>query len=532
MMTRIADFLGGKTLFITGATGFLAKGLVEKVLCQVPEVGRIYLLIRPQRRPDRTVMSAQERLAREVFGSNAFARLRHRYGDRFHGFVQEKVSPVAGDLTMDRLGLDAETHARLIKEVEIVINSAATVVFDERLDHALELNTLGPKRLVEFARACGEPIFLHVSTAYVSGVQTGRVQEEPIPPSETVAQRLGGGEQDYDLDREIDDMTAFCQREEEESCQQKVQGEFRRSIREQHRGAISAHRMERLMEAMRHRWLDRRLIKEGLRRARRLGWHDTYTLTKAMGEQIIAKTRGELPTIIVRPSIIESSLLEPEPGWLDGLKVADPLIVHFSKGRLADFPANPEIVLDVIPVDVVVNAILASLPRARHGKEIKVYHVATGAENPLKLGKMFDLIYDYLRENPMRTTEGDAIGVRRWTFPSPKQFRRRCRYKYQIPLNAVRWLMENVFAIHWSRRLKRKVSMLEATLNRVLSLAEIYSPYANLDYHFETENIRRMYQELSLEDQQAFNFDVTRIDWQRYIQDIHLPGLKRNGFLK
>ena len=78
--------------------------------------------------------------------------------------------------------------------------------------------------------------------------------------------------------------------------------------------------------------------------------------------------------MIVRPSIIESSLSDPEPGWLEGLKVADPLIVHYGKGRLADFPARPEAVLDVIPVDIIINVIIGVLPSIRENADLKVYH--------------------------------------------------------------------------------------------------------------------------------------------------------------
>ena len=70
--------------------------------------------------------------------------------------------------------------------------------------------------------------------------------------------------------------------------------------------------------------------------------------------------------------------------------------------------------------------------------------------------------------------------------------------------------------------------MLEATLERVFSLAEIYSPYTNLNCEFETENTRRLYREMEPEDREIFNFDVSRIQWREYIQDIHLPGLKRH----
>lgn len=527
-MIKIADFLRGKTLFITGSTGFVAKGLVEKILSCAPEVGRLYLLIRSRRRPDRTVMSAEERLDREVLQSSAFDRLRQAHGDRFEAFAREKVAAVAGDLGMDRLGMDADTHDRLTREVRVVVNIAGTVVFDEPLDQALQSNTLGTRRVVEFAKACREAILLHVSTAYVSGKQPGRVHEEPILPGQTVAQRLGKGGEGYDLNLEIENILAFTRSVQEESHLPAVQDELRRLIRKQNGRAVSAHRMEMLMEAARHRWLRRRLVEEGMRRAKSLGWHDSYTLTKAMGEQVIAKMRGDLPTVIVRPSIIESSLADPEPGWLEGLKVADPLIVHYSKGRLSDFPADPDVVLDVIPVDVVVNAMLAALPKARRGEEIQVYQVATGMENPLKLGEMYRLIREYFQKNPVYTREGTPIPVPQWSFPSPGQFRRRLRLRYQIPLNTLQWLMENLSALPWSKGLKRKVSTLGAMLDRVLSLAEIYSPYTNLDCRFETENTRRLYQELDPEDQKVFNFDVTRIDWREYIQDIHIPGLKRH----
>ena len=121
------------TYFLTGATGFVAKGLVEKLLRSAPEVRRIYLLIRPTRHA-----TVEERLEREVFASPAFDRLREIHGTRFPTVMRQKVVAVAGDLTLDHLGLDAERYAELTREVDIVINSAATVVFDEQLDLALE----------------------------------------------------------------------------------------------------------------------------------------------------------------------------------------------------------------------------------------------------------------------------------------------------------------------------------------------------------------------------------------------------------
>ena len=51
---------GPETVAVTGATGFLGKALVEKVLRSIPDVRRIYLLIRPKGRGAR-IKSAQHR---------------------------------------------------------------------------------------------------------------------------------------------------------------------------------------------------------------------------------------------------------------------------------------------------------------------------------------------------------------------------------------------------------------------------------------------------------------------------------------
>jgi hypothetical protein len=53
-------------------------------------------------------------------------------------------------------------------------------------------------------------------------------------------------------------------------------------------------------------------------RAKKYGWQDTYVFTKAMGEMMIDKMRGETPVVIIRPSVIESTCKEPFPGWMEG----------------------------------------------------------------------------------------------------------------------------------------------------------------------------------------------------------------------
>jgi fatty acyl-CoA reductase len=58
----IPGFFKGRCIFITGATGFMGKVLVEKLLRSCPDVATIYLLMRPKRGND--VRTRQEELIR------------------------------------------------------------------------------------------------------------------------------------------------------------------------------------------------------------------------------------------------------------------------------------------------------------------------------------------------------------------------------------------------------------------------------------------------------------------------------------
>ncbi len=114
-------------------------------------------------------------------------------------------------------------------------------------------------------------------------------------------------------------------------------------------------------EAAREAFVADRLVEFGRTRAESLGWTDVYTLTKAMAERVAEAEWADQGHRVsfVRPSIIESALRLPHPGWIDGFKVADPLIMAYANGGLTEFPGHADSVLDIIPVDFVVNVILA-----------------------------------------------------------------------------------------------------------------------------------------------------------------------------
>src|SRR4029079_19012407 len=135
----------------------------------------------------------------------------------------------------------------------------------------------------------------------------------------------------------------------------------------------------------RERWVKDQLVEAGRARAASVGWPDAYAFTKALGEQALTDVKGDVPVSIVRPSIIESALAEPKPGWIRGFRMAEPVLLAYARGLLKEFPGVREGSIDVIPVDLVTAAIIgvaARGPNIVDGTETPdVIQVASGSVN-------------------------------------------------------------------------------------------------------------------------------------------------------
>ena len=530
-MQTIPEFFHGKVILIAGATGFLGQALVAKILTALPDVKRVYLLIRSQTGANGEKRTATDRLENEVFTSSAFAKLKRTHGEQFDGWVREKVYAVEGDMAYERLGLSDTDYETLKREVQIFINSGGLVKFDPPIDASLQSNVFGAKYAVELAKSCNDAVLLHVSTAYVRGVQPGKVPEELHPPYETYAEQYQAEKGEViprTLEAEIEDIQRLSEQVRDEANRPEKFDQFRREVR-RNSGAETGERLNRQIDIAREKWVEQRLIDEGLKRAHARGWNDTYTYMKALGEQMIIKTRGDLPTAIIRQSIMESSLEDPEPGWLGGaLRMADPLIVGFGKGRLPDFPGDPDSILDIIPADFVINAILAATVQTYYRRGIEVYHVASGARNPLTFGDIVNITHDYFTRQPL-LDNGKPIPVPVWKFPDEAKFQSDLRGKMRLLDTASRWL--NRIPLRWAKRKARRIAVKRNAIETLLHYVQIYGPYVRLSFEFEIGKTEALYDSLSLSDQQHFNFDISRIDWRYYLQEVHIPGIKRH-FLK
>ncbi|XP_010544518.1 PREDICTED: fatty acyl-CoA reductase 6, chloroplastic-like [Tarenaya hassleriana] len=462
---RISGFMQGKSYFITGATGFLAKVFIEKLLRAAPETGKIFLLMKAKDQE-----ATKKRLYDEIINSDLFELLKQTHQNSYEAFMTSKLIPVVGDISQNNLGMDPETAKNIAKEIDVIVSSAASTTFDDRYDFALSINTLGPDQLMGFTKKCEKlNLFLHFSTAYVNGLRQGIVPETPLHILK--------------VESEV-----------------KLASEAARTFH--------------------HREVTRKMKELGHERAIIHGFQNTYTFTKAMGEMVIDSSRGDLPVVIIRPSIIESSYREPVPGWIQGNRMADPVLLAYGKGQLPGFLGDPQTVVDIVPVDMAVNAAMAAM--AKHGIDAKpglhVYHATSSVVNPLLLYELFDLTHQHFCRSPLRDYKGEDIMIE--------------------PMKLHRSLED--FSSYISNTITEQESKKDGELRTItetkckkkikyfVDIAEAYEPVTFTKARFDNTNTRKLLEDMTLEERKMFGFNTGSIDWEHYFMNVHLPGLKRH----
>jgi long-chain acyl-CoA synthetase len=511
--------LGGKRVMLIGVTGFIGKVWLANTLMDLPEIGKLYLLIRRQKSSP-----AQQRFKKMIEGSPVFDPLFEKYGDRLGALLAEKIEVVEGDVSQPGLGLDSETAARLRKDLDLIINSSGLTDFNPDLRDALAVNVDSTYHLIEFIRASDHAALLHLSTCYVAGQRDGRVSER-VRMNYTPAHL-----KNFDSEKEWHRLHELV-----ESAEVRVEGpevteELKQQALEKEHAAkgLSGQALENQIRKNRVRWLKNYLAEEGTRRAKELGWPNTYTFTKSLAESLIAKNIGKdgagLPIAIVRPSIVETSVAKPFRGWNEGINTSASLS-YLLGTAFRQLPSNERKRLDIIPVDAVcagMTLIGAALVERRHDP---IYQLATSVTNPCDMGRSIELTSLGHRRH-YRAQEGleywlrlrmDAIPV------SKERYNRMSAPAQKMIIQSIQRVMAPL-----PSAMKKPLAKTERNLERVEKLVGLFEPFILHNEHdFVADNVEKLSQALTLEEKEIFGYDTAGLDWWEYWIDIHIPALRR-----
>jgi nucleoside-diphosphate-sugar epimerase len=511
----VRNALCGKHVMLIGVTGFIGKVWLANTLMDLPEIGKLYLLIRRQKSSP-----AQKRFEKMIEGSPVFDPLFERYGDRLGALLAEKVEVVEGDVSLPDVGLELETAARLRNDLDLIINSSGLTDFNPDLRDALAVNVDSTHHLIEFIRGSDHAALLHLSTCYVAGQRDGRVSER-VRMNYTPAHM-----RNFDSEKEWHRLHDLV-----ESAEARVEGpEVTEELRKQALGkehaakGLSGQALENQIRKNKVRWLKNYLTEEGTRRAKELGWPNTYTFTKSLAESLIARYGVGLPIAIVRPSIVETSVSKPFRGWNEGINTSASLS-YLLGTSFRQLPSNERKRLDIIPVDAVcagMTLIGAALVERRHDP---LYQLATSVTNPCDMGRSIELTTLGHRRH-YRAQEGleywlrlrmDAIPV------SKERYQRMSAPAQKMIIKSIQRVMSPL-----PSAMTKPLAKTERNLERVEKLVGLFEPFILHNEHdFVADNVEKLSQALTPEEKEVFGYDTAGLDWWEYWIDIHIPALRR-----
>lgn len=500
----ITEQLGGKTIFITGVTGFVGKALLRNLL-ELP-VHKVYILVR---------LSAQTpwpaRLEKEFERDDLFST------DRLRRQLRDKVVPVSGALDQEDLGIAPILLHQLRATVQVVLHVAADTNLCPMVNKAVEVNTIGSIRVVELAASCSHlQLLLHCSTAYVQSMFSGVVKEASF----TWAMMADAFNRNFpkvmaSCDPSMWQLLAHrtaCLEEELAWALQAAPQAAREQQQKQQQNANEAAQGAASTRAF--------LQRAAELRARLFGQPSGYAYSKVLAEMAVEQvaSRRHVPLVIMRPAIITPTTQE---GWVANVAEISPLIMGYLRGEIDGVTAIDDRPIDFIPCDFVVHAMIAAVARhARAGcsgqhsnASPAVYNIASSVLNPCPGQLMSRALTAFGRrfypERNLPNCESLSLESFRAMVLSRYQAEwRKVQALQEVPAEAYKHLQSCCKRYHYN-----------------LKYVAATSPYVLSPTAFDASNTAELFTLLTAEEQQMWPFDIKGLDWDFYCSHAYFPGV-------
>lgn len=516
----VVEAYAGRHVLLTGGSGFLGKVWLSMLLHELPDIGRLYVFLRPK-----ALVPAHKRFERMLNDSPAFKPLHDRFGERLSEYLSERVEVVEGELERPGLGFADGLAQRLHRDLDLVVHCAGLVDFNPDLGKALTSNVDATAHVADFVERCDKASLLHISTAYVAGGRHGRVPETLTPDY-----RPAGG--DYSVRTELADARAQVREirgaHERPEMDADIRAQIEREFAE--RGGGTDQLARNLMRRYRRERLRDALSDAGMNRAARHGFPNTYTYTKSMAESLLSERRGQLRYAIFRPTIVESALRYPFAGWNESFNGSAPL-AYVMGSWYRTVPAKPDAPFDVIPVDQVCVAMALCGAALLERRNAEVYQIGTSDRNRCSVGRAAELITlahrRYYRQR--ERTRKERIVKSRWDAILTDPDHLFGVHGLRTAVDGARDFLELVpdkVRSKLLRSFERRVDDVEDALSDIELMVGLYTPFMYENFHvFECHAID---QHPAIEP--FFRFAPETIDWRGYWLDVHMPGLRRWAF--
>ncbi|CAH1708590.1 unnamed protein product [Aphis gossypii] len=401
-------------------------------------------------------------LIRSKKGKNVDERLEDIFEDRLFKRLKHevpkyyhKVSGVAGDCSLPGLGLSVSSRNTLINEVNIIFHGAATVRFDEHIRVAMNINVSGTRELISLARNITNlKVMAHVSTAY-SNCNRLHVEEkfyDPIADYEDILKLISSKD-----DQTLQDMT------------KEIIGDL----------------------------------------------PNTYAFTKSLAEDVIRREAQDLPILVFRPTVVIATYREPVRGWIDNVYGPTGLIVGAGTGVLHTYFGDSNMVTDMIPVDMVVNALICSTKETatnEKAEEIPIYTCSSAGQKPIR---WIDFI-EMNRRHGIYWPTIRAIWYYSFMATNNPYFYALLNFCFHIIPG---YLLDTLAVIVGQKPILMKI------YKKIDKVRDILAYFSDKEWTFTNDRILALWNTLDSQDKDIFNFDINQLSWE-YFSQAHCLGLR------
>ncbi|HEY6463362.1 MAG TPA: SDR family oxidoreductase, partial [Polyangiaceae bacterium] len=408
------------------------------------------------------------------------------------------------------------------------MNVAGVVDFNPPLDDALDANAFGAQNLVALARALGDAPVFHTSTCYVAGSRKGPVLEEdprvhPFPRADELGAEL------WDPEREIAeglDLIAQARHRADDAFRQSEFAEVtRKNLLARGEPAHGAP-YEAELAKVKRRFMSERLVEAGLDRATHWGWPNIYTYTKAIGEQVIA--RSGLEFTIARPACCESTVAFPVPSYNEGINTSAPLIYLMMRGQQQILAQH--VPLDFIPTDYVVAGMVLALAELLEGTQKPVYQLGASDLNPCTARRFGELVGLYKRKHFQRKGTGNPLLNALQARFEPTFVQRSTFHATSSPALAsvaaqvASAMKKTAPALAPAARALQGMARTESKIAEIQALFEPFT--TRMNGPFDCSNTRAAFARLSDEDKEKVPWRPETIDWADWMMNVHMPAME------
>ncbi|XP_043288458.1 uncharacterized protein [Venturia canescens] len=365
----------------------------------------------------------------------------------------KKLLVISGDTSTDGLGLSTLNNELLINVISVIFHMAANVKFDLPLKSAVNFNTRGTSNILVLAKQMKKlEAFIHVSTAYCNCHES--VLEERAYPTEVSP----------------------------ESILSLVQ-------------TTSDDLLEKMTPDL--------IGKEP----------NTYAFSKVLSEDLVS--RSGLPVGIARPSIVTASFKEPVPGWIENMNGPTGLMIGAGKGVIRTMLCNKELLADLIPCDLVINAIIALAWKVGNENSNKpiFMNVTESGRNPLTW------------ENALETGKKHALAN---PFSGPLWYPggSLTSNKFYHHLRVLLFHLLPAYFLDTILVLMAQKPFLVRIQTKVTAGLELLVYYTTKQWDFRNNCLLELEKQMSPEDRDTFFTDSRNIDWDEYMK-MYILGTRK-----